>query len=108
MSWEGYSQNFCKEGHYFVGSAGYDSEPTHCSCGSEVAYCHIVDDTNCDQVGFIPDEVRATLLLEPEETAVCNLGHVHVTKMAVYKIPTREEARALEHYWDGKKFVPCT
>jgi len=111
MSWEGHSQNFCENGHYFGGSAGFDSEPTHCPfCKAKVAVCHLVDDTNIDAVGTITDEGLATFLLEPEETATCNLGHVHVTKHAVYRIPTREELQKLEHYWDQEegKFIPCS
>lgn len=109
MSWEGHSQNFCMNGHYFEGSAGFHSEPTHCPyCKVEVAYCHVVDDTNCEADGTITEEGLATLLLEQEEIATCSLGHIHVVKHAVYKIPTREEARALEHWWDGEKYKPCT
>lgn len=110
MSWEGHSQNFCVKGHFFEGNAGYNSEPTHCPyCGGKVELCHLVDDTNCDAVGEIIPAALATLLLEKEEVATCNLGHVHVTKHAVYRIPSREEIRKLESYWDHTvlEWLPC-
>lgn len=109
MSWEGYSQNFCANGHFFQGSAGFDSEPTHCPhCKAEVAYCHIVDDTNIDALGHLTDESLAALVIEKEVTETCNLGHTHIVKHAVYKVPTREELRALEHFWTGSKFLPMS
>lgn len=106
MSWEGYSQNFCQNGHFFHGSAEYGVVPDACSCGASISLQNIVDDTNFENHGVIPPEVLQTLLINAEETATCNMGHVHVTKMAVFRIPSKEELPSLRYYWNGKKHIP--
>lgn len=113
MSWEGYAQVFCKNGHlhgnwddtYFY-SGDADATRSACpACGAPPGYENVVDDTNCDQQGILTDEVLKTLLISPEETATCSLGHTHVTKAAVYRIPTKKEAKELCSFWDETKGV---
>jgi len=108
MGWEGYSQNFCENGHFFEMSVDvYDCDPLpKCSCSASITFRNVVDDTNCDARGVIPSSVLDTLLISEPKTETCNLGHVHMTEPAVYRIPTVEELHTLQHYWDGKKYLP--
>ncbi len=110
MGWEGYSQNFCENGHFFRAAMGpgEDEDVTACACGAAISRSNIVDDTNCDAVGVIPDEVLAALLIREQKTELCNLGHIHVVERAVYRIPSEEEFEAVQHRWDyvNEKFEP--
>lgn len=99
MSYEGYTQNLCANGHYYVSGEGIYNDVGPCQCGALAAFTNHVDDTNCDEYGIIPTTVFTTLLLEEEKVETCNLGHVHVVAEAVYRIPSEEEAKAMRHYW---------
>jgi len=47
MSWEGYYQQLCKNGHYTAKSAEYQDEDKKCSiCGEKIVWINIVDVTN--------------------------------------------------------------
>lgn len=98
MSYEGYTQNLCENGHRF-------SSPDHlwfgngtlCPfCNEKVCWNNSVDQTNFEDVGYISDEDWSRFLLTPEETQVCNLGHTHITKHATYLVPTEEQCRAFQ------------
>lgn len=112
MSFEGWYQLLCKNGHESSEDCYYhpDYGDWKCPvCGAELAWSNLVDITNgsyCDCYG--PDKkpnpnceycqgtgrIDGYVELEvdqPEQTQVCNLGHVHVTKVAIYKIPEPEE-----------------
>lgn len=102
MSWEGYGQNWCEKGHYFIGPAGYDGDPTHCNCGAKIQIGQIVDNTNGLEDAVIPPHVVESLLLEAEEVQTCNMGHQHVTKRACYRVPSKEELSSLAHWWDSE------
>lgn len=106
MSYEGYSQFICKNGHYSHQDEKYDSAPDPCTCGAEYIWENQVDETNCDAHGVIPMDVINSFILTNEVTEVCNLGHKHVTAEAIYKIPSPEQTEAMRHYLDGGKFIP--
>lgn len=103
MSYEGHNQFICKNGHRFNAPESYGNADNRCDvCGQEPAWCNSVDDTNCESDGIILD--FSSLMIEPAKSEVCNLGHVHVTQHARYRIPSQEEAQALRHYWDGEQY----
>lgn len=104
MGYRGYSQNFCETGHFFESDEDPWDDPPSCPCGASIAISNKVHDTNCDAVNVIPPDVLKTLLVIPEKSETCNLGHEHVTGTAVYRIPSKEELRLLQHYWDGKEY----
>lgn len=111
MSYEGREQHICKAGHYYETECSYSFEDigrSKCHCGQESAWFNMVDDTNCDAVGFIPESRFEVLTQEESET--CNLGHKHVTKEATYKIPTQEQLVIWRHYWDDQKgmYIPLS
>lgn len=99
MSYEGYEQHICQNGHRFNTQCSYmlDEDKTMCPiCEAPSVWCNGVDDTNCDEYGVIRD--WSSLLLTEIESEVCNLGHTHVTEHATYKVPSKEEAEALRCY----------
>lgn len=106
MSYEGYTQNLCENGHRFDVDvhARYGKEPLCPICGRRAAWSNSVDETNCEAAGFIPEEEWDHFLHTREETEVCNLGHTHIVKHATYLIPTEEQAAPLRTYiarWEG-------
>jgi len=62
MSYEGYSQCVCANGHYSEMDVYEDKEK--CECGAVFAWTNSVDSTNGDEVGIIPmtvlDEMYGT------------------------------------------------
>lgn len=109
MSYEGYEQHVCQNGHRFDTWCSFmfdDDEHEKCpDCGANSVYINAVDDTNCDQCGHIED--WSSLLLTATEVQVCNLGHTHVTKNATYKVPSDEEAAALRALCRAPDPTPC-
>ena len=100
MSFEGYYQVLCKNGHYstcdcYTLHTPGSSDDWRCSiCGEECAWWNIVDETNgsycisfpgycdsCTDKDYCDDEGRIDGYIELEEktpakTQKCNLGHV--------------------------------
>ena len=104
MSFEGYYQFFCEHGHCYSGPAGmyYDDEDRSCpDCGTEPVIQNLVDDTNCNSYGIIPDFVLDTLLMRPARSETCpTCSHCREVSPAVYRVPTPEELVTLRHYRD--------
>jgi len=111
MSYEGYVQRICENGHRYDTDAMSD---THMGdglcpfCGAASAFENHVDETNCDSIGFVTIEDWERFIIEPEETQTCDLGHIHITKDAVYRVPTTEELAPLRRYYDPqtKGYLP--
>jgi len=94
MSYEGYVQCLCSNGHYFHGDGRGDPAPCPV-CKSPVVWENNVDETNCDSYGEIDME---QLIAQRAGTATCNLGHVHETSPAIYRIPTPRRTEELRSY----------
>ena len=93
MSFEGYDQLLCSQGHLSIADC-YDSVELYsknelCRCGEVFVFRHIVDQTNgYDETN--PDNCDMKFEeITPEEVEVCNLGHEHIIKEATYRIPER-------------------
>tara|TARA_R100000656_G_scaffold104176_3_gene76374 strand:+ start:28543 stop:28878 length:336 start_codon:yes stop_codon:yes gene_type:complete len=100
MSFEGYTQSFCKNGHLDTYELPTYGDTHKCSiCNEDWAIENIVDDTNCEMFGEIPQDVLDTWVVQGEREEMCNLGHLHVVGNTVYKIPTEEEIEAARHYY---------
>lgn len=90
MSYEGYVEVLCRNGHrrMFDCWDDYDTSEWRCSCGEPSAWQRQVDVTN----GTSPDEPWSMpypfVTKREAETAVCNLGHTHVLREIEYEIPT--------------------
>ena len=95
MSYEGYEQHLCKNGHRFF-----------CDCFEEVGVCPVcevesiwsnpVDETNCESYGIIPEWEWKKLLIKDAVVETCNLGHHHITSEAIYKVP--EDSNKIRYY----------
>ncbi|KKM81994.1 hypothetical protein LCGC14_1324030 [marine sediment metagenome] len=94
MSYEGYSQHICANGHQFDNDCYADHNKCH--CGADSVFCNMVDDTNYYQDGIIPDWEWKKLELTPAKVEECNLGHKHLVEFPTYKVP--EDPR-LVIYW---------
>jgi hypothetical protein len=99
MSYEGYEEALCKNGHrYFFGAF---EENARCPyCGADCAWSNSVDTTNCNKDGKLSEKGWNYLLISLEEIQTCNLGHKHVTKEAVYRIPKHREMDSFRTYYD--------
>lgn len=105
MSYEGYEQHICKNGHYFnnydIYSVMFSDDPVKCSyCQAPSAWRNCVDQTNGPSQGVIPMEKFNAFLVSPAEHQECNLGHFHLTKEAVYRVPTQKETEPLCEYFE--------
>lgn len=106
MSWEGYAQVICQNGHLHgnwtpkATSALSSASATCPTCNAEPGFVNIVDDTNGDRFGLIREDDLKTLLTKEAAVQRCNLGHDHVIVEAQYRIPTPEEAKRLRSYYD--------
>lgn len=101
MSFEGFYQCFCKNGHLIQFDV-YDDDSSPCPvCGTEFALKILVDDTNGEQSGVISKTALKSLVISPEVKQLCNLGHWHVVNQAVYRIPSPEELQSLRSFGDG-------
>lgn len=95
MSYEGYVQCLCKNGHYWDDPGEY-SETSECPiCKSTAKWWNSVDETNCDSYGFIDMSV---FLIKKADEQVCNLGHTHYIDHDTYRIPTFEETKKARCY----------
>lgn len=101
MSYSGYEQHFCKNGHYYEADIFYFTSgyPEICPvCKQPSALVNSVDCTNGYNDGMIPPKFLEELLISPEVKEVCNLGHEHIVKYATYRIPTEDELDKIRVY----------
>lgn len=107
MSYEGYAQHICENGHRYDRDV-YDHEETCLHCGAKSVFYNGVDETNCDQYGMIPSDQWEKFKITEEKTETCNLGHVHVTALPTYRVPTNDEQIGLRAYWSDTehKYIP--
>lgn len=96
MSYEGYVQSLCAKGHYSIADCWED--PKCDDCDSPIVWTNSVDQTNDDDVGYIEMDFW---ILEKALNEVCNLGHYHQVRPAIYKIPTEEQTRMHQTYRDS-------
>jgi hypothetical protein len=93
MSYEGYEQHICSNGHYWITYAFVYPEDKICPFCETVTkpeWSNSVDETNNEGVGYIDVE---QFLIVSEEYKICNLGHKHLTNPAIYRIPSKEETK---------------
>lgn len=102
MSYEGYEQHICRNGHRFDADC-YSTGPT-CHCGAKPFWSNSVDQTNCDEVGFITESEFKKLLVLEQKSEKCNLGHMHITQHEVYRFPKEGELRRF--MFDKGEWIP--
>lgn len=109
MSYDGYTQNFCVNGHFWEEPVfGYSSKQTCPECNQPKALSNSVDDTNGERFGEIPPDQLEELMLTKATYEVCNLGHRHQTSPPVFRLPSQEELKSLRCYfdWHVEKWFP--
>ena len=86
MSYEGYVEELCANGHLRSRDV-YVPCSEMCHCGATTVFTRHVDETN----GIViddPSTLPYPFEVEKEaEFVVCNLGHKHCTAERIYKIP---------------------
>ena len=88
MSYEGYEQLLCKKGHYWFADAyeffdlADDERPMCPVCKTPVVWWNSVDQTNCEDAGYVELEVA-----QLAQECVCHCGHKHTLTPPTYKIP---------------------
>lgn len=100
MSWEGYYQCLCQDGHYFENHDIYDyselGDQKCPHCGKEAVFENQVDQTNNPADGII--DFNKHFLIEAAYGKICDMNHWHQTMPAKYRIPTMEEADKVREY----------
>lgn len=94
MSFEGYCQSICSNGHYYTFDT-YDSETNCPYCNGEGAWTNSVDDTNGECVGYIPKESLNIFIIDAYQPPECFIYPGEMNELLIYRIPTYEETRAL-------------
>lgn len=90
-----YEQHICKNGHRFDKGISWGTIPSCPICNKLSAWYNSVDNTNGNELGIITNWL--SLLMEPEEKQMCNLGHEHIIKHARYRIPSKKETCTLRN-----------
>lgn len=104
MSYEGREQLICTNGHYYE----IDCHSSQiCKCGADAAWVNGIDDTNCDAYGEILFEtLKERFMISDSVIETCNLDHKHLTKEAVFRIPSRKETEGLRGFRDYRQTNP--
>ncbi len=99
MSFEGYEQLICKNGHYRIFDVYFVSET--CDCGAPWAMINIVDETNGTSDGIIPRDTLDSWIIKPAIEKTCpHCGHTKQVSEAIYRIPSEEERQSSRVYVD--------
>lgn len=102
MSYEGYSQVICADGHYFERNCWDNSI---CYCGAEDAWENMVDQTNGPNQGEILPEDMKMFIVEPQKIETCKCcNNIKIIEQSIYRTPTKEETEKLRTYYDETVF----
>jgi len=101
MSFEGYVQRLCKNGHYSSGDVWTHRAGARClerRCRASIVWTNLVDETNGAPQGKIDME---QFLVTPVKSETCpTCGHTQQSEPAIYRIPTPEETEKARQYFD--------
>jgi ferredoxin len=101
MSYEGYEQLICKNGHYFENYDTYNYEASCPICQEKAAWNNQVDQTNGGNQGIIFQADLKRFIKEEAKKETCpTCSHCKEIAPAVYRIPTKEETYPLQRYDD--------
>lgn len=100
MSWEGYNQNICANGHMFNSDALLDwfydgvKEQEICPyCKAPKVWTHVVDETNGYEAGNQSTYPMELEELTPAKFCNCTIcGNTHMIAPPTYKIPEPRES----------------
>lgn len=98
MSYEGYTEYLCVDGHYWAVDCFMDYsdvKPSCPSCKKGVAFGNSVDQTNASDAGKAVLEEIA-----PAKTCACKCGNVHVIEPARFKVMRYEDGKPIREWPD--------
>jgi hypothetical protein len=107
MSYSGFDQHICKNGHLFESDAFWDGpwetadedKPKCPHCQEPSVWHNCVDTTNGPAEGIIED--WSLLEIEPAKFETCKCcGHTKRLAEARYRVPTRDEAKSIRRWCD--------
>jgi hypothetical protein len=100
MSYQGYEQNLCKNGHYSTADRYMFSDHVCPICQGEIVWCNLVDETNPPgPQGEIPMEKLEQFIIKSQVIEVCHTcQHSKEISPAIYRIPSPEETESLRVY----------
>lgn len=94
MSYEGYKDCICANGH-LTSQDAYEDHPC-VVCEAPIVWVNEIDQTNGEDVGYISSEDMRSFCIERETTSKCPTCHSHTLyKPAVYRVPTPEETASI-------------
>jgi len=97
MSYEGYEEFLCENGHYFTLPEFFCGGEIKCEyCGGSEVWSNEVDETNGEGFCFGPDRLRMKTEAEYYECQDPKCGHKTLIKPATYDTPTIEEMAEFE------------
>lgn len=104
MSYSGWRQIFCKNGHYFEVSSICST--IQCDyCGEDAGFINEVDNTNGDEYGIITIEDLKRFIISDERKCLCkDCSTLHMIPNK-YRIPTEEEAKYLRCYMENFSYI---
>jgi hypothetical protein len=88
MSYEGYSQCICSNGHYFEHDAYCDGFCPYCGLGS--SWDNSVDQTNGEAYGEIPLNLLKNKFLIKERAIYAIIDRMALTWLKLNQIPSRQ------------------
>ena len=104
MSYEGFEQHICANGHYYTTYAsGYYCDTPNCpECNAQSAFCNSVDQTNGPSQGELmyPQDFAHLLVRDAVWDTCPHCQHTKLISAAVYRIPTHLEMQSYRHYYD--------
>lgn len=99
MSYEGYSQIICSNGHYYEADCYAYNDPCPV-CLAAPAWNNPVDQTNGADEGIIAASDLEQFVKTPAIEKTCDLGHVHTISPTIFNVPTREQTDPFRVFFD--------
>ncbi len=100
MSFEGYYQKICSNGHYFEEDVYFDNAICPVlGCKAAPTWSNQVDQTNGEEYGKIPLTEMAKFVIKHGTTDRCpTCGHCTLEGEDIHRIPTPEETEAIRTF----------
>lgn len=111
MSYEGYTQHICTNGHYYTACEDYcENEERKCPyCEAKNVWTNSVDETNGEDVGHImKKDLKKYFLIKEKVVKTCfECRKDHILEYDLYKIPSEAETFYLRtaDYGDGLEYI---
>lgn len=108
MSYEGFEQHICENGHLFEKVCDYafcETESKCPTCNAKSVWYNAVDQTNGEEYGVILAGEWERFKLSDGVVKVLNCGCPHTIKKATYRVPSPDEVKEIRSWYDIDKDV---